>query len=136
MGTVLCHELSAGSLHRRRTYPFGPGVVYQTGVIARILPDGSIDFMENTGRTVLTDGAHGRRYFDLKKAEEVLKAREEISQADCYMIYDSEVRDMVLKAEIKPADGYSTENIDTAQISQELLEQYGELVAPKYMEIV
>lgn len=81
-------------------YPFGPDVVYQTGVIARILPDGSIDFIENTGRTVLTDGAHGRRYFDPKKAEEVLKARSEISQASCYMIYYPEVRDMVLKAKI------------------------------------
>lgn len=92
--------------------------------------------MENTGRTVLTDGAHGRRYFDLKKAEEVLKARSEISQASCYMIYDPEVRDMVLKAEIHLSDGSSKETIDTAQIIQELQEKYGELVAPKYMEIV
>ena len=117
-------------------YPFGPGVVYQTGVIARILPDGSIDFMENTGRTVLTDGAHGRRYFDLKKAEEVLKAHSGISQASCYMIYDPEERDMVLKAEVHLSDRNSKETIDTAQIIQELQEKYGELVAPKYMEIV
>lgn len=117
-------------------YPFGSGVVYQTGVIARILPDGSIDFMENTGRTVLTDGAHGRRYFDLKKAEEVLKAHSGISQASCYMIYDPEERDMVLKAEVHLSDRNSKETIDTAQIIQELQEKYGELVAPKYMEIV
>ena len=93
-------------------YPFGTGVVYQTGIIAGILPDGSIDFMENTVRAVLTDGAHGRRYFDLKKAEEVLKARNEISQVSCYMIYDPEVRDMVLKAEISLVDGVIVENTD------------------------
>ena len=117
-------------------YPFGPGVVYQTGVIARILPNGSIDFMENTGRTVLTDGAHGRRYFDLKKAEKVLESRSEISHASCYMIYDPEVRDMVLKAEIHPTEGNSKETINTAQIIQEVHDEYGELVAPKYMEII
>lgn len=69
MGTVLYHDYQPIDYVDVGPYPFGPGVVYQTGVIARILPNGSIDFMENTGRTVLTDGAHGRRYFDLKKAE-------------------------------------------------------------------
>ena len=56
--------------------------------------------------------------------------------ASCCMIYDPEVRDMVLKAEIHPTEGNSKETINTAQIIQEVHDEYGELVAPKYMEII
>ena len=117
-------------------YPFGPGLVYQTGLTARILPDGSVDFMENTGRTVLTDGAHGRRYFELAEAEKLLEARPEIKEANCYMVYDPSVRDMSLKAEVKAADGISKEMLDPAKISGELLEQAGEMLAPKFIEVI
>ena len=117
-------------------YPFGPGVVYQTGVTARILPDGSLDFLEKAGRTVVTDGGSGRRFFDLALAEEHLLARPEIAKAYCYMLYDPTVHDMVLKAEIETAPGVNPADVDIEGLRQELIQEYGEMLCPKYVELV
>ena len=53
-------------------------ILYDTGITARILPDGRIDFLENSGRTVLTDGARGRRYYDLGALEKTLAPVEKV----------------------------------------------------------
>ncbi|MDO4467692.1 MAG: AMP-binding protein [Bacillota bacterium] len=116
-------------------YPFGPGVVYQTALTARILPDGTLDFLHNSGRTVLTDGAHGRRYFELAEIEKLLTSREEIQSAYCYMVYDPMVRDMSLKAEITLANHVSKEAFDTNALSEELQASHGDMFAPKFWEV-
>lgn len=85
------YTIEAGKLNKAAGYTLVPDVDDDQKIRVYVLDD---DLNKKPY------GAHGRRYFDPKKAEEVLKARSEISQASCYMIYDPEVRDMVLKAEI------------------------------------
>lgn len=81
--------------------PYGAGTLYCTKKIARILPDGSLDFLENGGRTVLTDGSNGRRYYDLANLEKVLCEYDGIKYAEGYLCYDAEVNEMILIADIK-----------------------------------
>lgn len=69
------------------TNPYGPGILYQTGRIARILPDGSIDMLEKGGRTILSESITGRHFLDLQKLEDTLCEYEGISRAEAYVRY-------------------------------------------------
>lgn len=81
--------------------PYGPGTLYLTDKIARILPDGTLDFLENDGRIVLTDGSSGRVYYDLGKLERTLGDFEGISKADAYLAYNPAINEMSLKCSVK-----------------------------------
>lgn len=70
--------------------PYGEGILYKTGRVARILPDGKIDFLENGGRTVMRESLAGRDYLDLQKVEELLKGFGGIDKAEAYVHYTSE----------------------------------------------
>ena len=117
-------------------YPFGPGMLYNTGLIARILPNGTLDFLEENGRRVLTDGARGRVYYDLKQSEELLLAQPEIAEARCYMAFDTSVNEMTLNADIRPADGASAGSLDTEALQERIREAGGDLAVPKFIHIV
>ncbi len=67
------------------TNPYGPGILYQTGLNARILPDGSLDVLEACGRTVMTENLTGRAFLDLGKLEHVLENYEGIDSAQAYI---------------------------------------------------
>ncbi len=81
--------------------PYRPGTLYDMGVTARLLPDGTIDFLEEAGRTVLTEGMRGRTYYDLKRLKEVLLAFEGMKNAETYLVYNKENNGMRLVAEIE-----------------------------------
>jgi hypothetical protein len=89
--------------------PYGPGTLYATGLKARILPDGTVDFLEKVGREVMTDGVNGRRFFDLAAAEEALTACEGIASARAYLKYNTATNEMNLYADIKADDGFDKE---------------------------
>ncbi len=84
--------------------PYGSGTLYNTGETARILPDGSVDFLSQSGRTVLTDGAHGRRYFDLLETEERLLKYKGIEKAEAYLKYNKKINEMTLYARINDGE--------------------------------
>ncbi len=82
-------------------YPEQRGhILYDTGITARILPDGRIDFLENSGRTVLTDGAKGRRYYDLGALEKTLSPVEKVKGVHAYLVYDNEANEMRLEMDV------------------------------------
>lgn len=104
---------------------YSPGLLYRTSRTARILPDGSVDFLENGGRTVLTDGIHGRRYYALNKLELALSQYEGIEKAEAYMCYDREKNEMSLYADVT-AENAPEQDALKAYIQ----EQCGELLVP------
>ncbi len=95
-------------------YPYGEGALYGTGLIGRIMPDGTLDFLHETGRMVLTDGIRGRQYHDLKAAEESLLALDGITSASCYMTYDPSMNEMSMTAEIKADREFTLEEVKAA----------------------
>ena len=105
------------------TNPYGKGVLYQTGRVARILPDGSLDFLENGGRTVMQESITGRNFLDLERLERVLLEYEGIGEANAYVRY-AEGNKTILEAEICGSEepdrsglmAYLTENCEKALV--------------------
>ena len=75
--------------------------LYDTGITARILPDGRIDFLENSGRVVLTDGSRGRRYYDLGALEKTLSPVDNVKGVHAYMVYDNTMNEMRLEMDVE-----------------------------------
>ena len=86
------------------TNPYGPGMLYQTGRIARILPDGSLDFLEQGGRIIMQEGLTGRHFHDLHRLETVLRQVPGVEEASAYVRY-AEGNKLVLTAEVKGSMG-------------------------------
>ena len=105
--------------------PYGLGTLYDTKKIARILPDGSLDFLESGGRTVLTDGIHGRRYYDLAGLENVLCEYDDITDANSYLCYDKEMNEMKLIADVK-----SEKKIEEERLKMFIEERCSKMMVP------
>ena len=74
--------------------------LYDTGITARILPDGRIDFLENSGRVVLTDGSRGRKYYYLGALEKTLSPVDNVSGVHAYLAYDTSMNEMRLEMDV------------------------------------
>jgi hypothetical protein len=63
------------------------GTLYENGNatdrIARILPDGTVDYLENSGRCVMVESLMGRNFPDQQKLEDLLNAYPGIENARC-----------------------------------------------------
>ena len=67
--------------------PYGEGLLYQTGHVARITPDGVVEFLESTGRTVMIEGLRGRAFIDLHHVENLALEWEGVTSAQAYTYY-------------------------------------------------
>ena len=105
--------------------PYGPGTLYATGLKARILPDGTVDFLEEVGREVVTDGVRGRVFFDLKAVEQALTSFDDIRSADAYMKYDTATNEMTLYADVVAEPGF-----DKAACLEAMKEKYAPNMVP------
>jgi len=94
--------------------PFRPGSLFDTGIEARILPDGRIDFLENSGRIVLTDGAHGRRYYDLGILEKTLDGVQHVDAVHAYLAYSTDINEMKLGMDVEVAKDSFINRLRTA----------------------
>jgi hypothetical protein len=105
--------------------PYGPGTLYATGLKARILPDGTVDFLEEVGREVVTDGVHGRVFFDLNAVEQALTSFDDIRSADAYMKYDTATNEMTLYADVVAEAGF-----DKAACLESMKQKYAPNMVP------
>ncbi|MBQ6529617.1 MAG: hypothetical protein IJI39_01675, partial [Clostridia bacterium] len=113
-------------------YPYQKGTqLYDTGITARILPDGSIDFLENSGRTVLTDGSRGRRYYDLGALEKAVGGMNNIEECRAYMVYDDETGDMKLAMDVE-----TSKDSFINKIRAHTEETFGEQLIPAVVNII
>ncbi len=83
------------------------GTLYADGVatdkIARIMPDGAVDFIENSGRSIMQETLTGRYFVDLHKLEKDFCSYDGVSDATAYIAY-GENNKMVLTAEITASE--------------------------------
>lgn len=112
-------------------YPYGPGTLYGTGLTARVLKDGTVDFKHQVGKKVLYDGSKGRIYYDLKKNEEILMSMPEIESAECYLAYDTEGNEMTLWADVKANTG-----LYLPALKERIKDEYGPLFVPKFINVI
>lgn len=89
-----------------------------TGKIARVLPDGTVDFLENSGKCVMQETVTGRYFVDLHKLEEAFNQYPCVNTAKAYIIY-GENNKMVLTAELTAEDC-----IDMSELKQYAAEKF------------
>ncbi|MBQ8062508.1 MAG: AMP-binding protein, partial [Clostridia bacterium] len=89
-----------------------------TGRVARVMPDGTLDYLEESGRTVMTEGHLGRRYYDLQELEESANRLGPLVNTRAALIYDKSTNETKLSLDI----GLPKETI------AELCRSYGEEV--------
>ena len=98
-GTLYIMDRPTKNWTDKITNPYGAGVLYQTGLNARILPDGTLDVLERCGRTVMTENLTGREYLDLGRLEETIMSYGGIDHAEAYTCWGPEHR-LILCADI------------------------------------
>jgi hypothetical protein len=83
------------------------GTLYVDGVAtdktARIMPDGAVEFIENSGRSIMQETLTGRYFVDLHKLEKAFCSYDGVSDATAYIAY-GENNKMVLTAEITASE--------------------------------
>lgn len=109
---------------------YSPGTLYDTNRIARILPDGTVDFLENSGRIVLTEGMRGRTYYDLKKLENALDDYEGITEAQAYLCYDKQKNGMSLYAQVQ-----AKTDLNIEAVKAYVKDVCGETLVPNGIEV-
>ena len=107
------------------TNPYGPGMLYQTGREARIMPDGRLEFLEQGGRTVMREGLTGRKFLDLYKLEQTLESADGVTKAEAYVRY-GEGNKLVLQADV-----WGVSEADTERLRAYVREHCGEALVPE-----
>lgn len=110
--------------------PYTPGTLYATGITARILPNGTIDCLENDGRTVLTEGLTGRKYYDLALLETTICELDEVQGIDSYLCYDKETNAMRLVVDLSV-----DKEIDVDTLKEYVKEKCGEGLVPAIVNV-
>ena len=82
---ILNHMINKDGETIESIYP--PGILYDTGINARISPNNQIETLERAGRTVMRETLQGRFYIDLYMIEQTLIAYPGIKSAKASMQY-------------------------------------------------
>ena len=111
-------------------YPYGDGVLYNTGIVARILPNEELDFLEHSGRTVLWESPKGWVFPDLKKIEDALRSVKGVKNAEAWIGFYEEAS-MKIAAQVE-VEG----KIDETLLQKAVAEQVGEDYVPGEMRCI
>lgn len=80
--------------------PYGDGVLYQTGLTARITPAGAVELLESTGRKVMLESLRGRNFPDLHEIEVALCGYEGVEKAEAYTYYSDADNSLHIGADV------------------------------------
>ena len=65
------------------------------------MPNKELDFLEQSGRFVLTDGLRGRKYYNLGGLEKALCTMDQVNKTRAYMTYDRKMNEMKLVMDVE-----------------------------------
>ena len=118
------------------TNPYSGGMLYQTGLHARILPDGSLDILERCGRTIMVETLTGRDFLDLGRLEETLLSYDGIDSAEAYTCWGPDHRLMLCadisgekEPDMEKLQAYVAEKVEPCLVPKEI--RYTAQVAEK-----
>ena len=113
--------------------PYSEGTLFKTDCVARIMPDGEIDFLANSGKSILTEGLTGRRYYNLNTLENALRNYPDVLDVCAYLDYDSNNNQMKITADLRMS-GKQDENIEEKS-KEYVKEQCGDMLVPVKINI-
>ena len=126
-GTMYVKDVKPTTVVDQIENPYGDGELYATNRIARIMPDGQIDFLANSGRTIIMESITGRVFINLYELEQFLNSMEGISNAECYVMF-GDANAPVLAAEVDCVG-----ELDTEKVSAAITEKFGKGYVPSVM---
>lgn len=109
--------------------PYGEGTLYKTDCVARIIPNGEIDFLENSGKSILTEGFLGRNYYNLQLLEETLREYPGVVEVSAYLNFDPVNSQMKVIADLRVVNVHAQE-MDKDKIREYIRKKCGELLVP------
>lgn len=123
---LLGHMVNNGKKNIKSIYT--PGILYDTGIKARITPNNKIETFEEAGRTVLRETLHNRFYIDLYKLEETLITHPNIKSARAFTQYGADNMFYVTAVLETSAE------IDETEIKTYVSEKLGEYMIPEIIK--
>lgn len=110
-------------------YPYAEEGVYRTGKIARILPNGDLDILENGGRIIMSEGITGRKFLDLYLLETTLMEYKGIKNAEAYVMYGPK-NSFYLTAELELKRNVKVDSVDLEDVKAFIKERCGDDLVP------
>ena len=101
-----------------------------TGKTARIMPDGSVEMLEQSGRTVMQEGITKRVFLDLQKLEKILEEYPGVQEAKAYLYISS--RNVPMLA----ADVVADESVSQLQLMKHLKERKVKDLRPSKITVI
>lgn len=104
---------------------YTPGILYDTGIYARITPDKKVEALYQAGRTVMRETLGGRSFINLFELERLLKTYPGVEDAEASLEY-GENNLFYVKAKLTSAGG-----IDKEALQQFVGERLGKHMIPE-----
>ncbi len=108
---------------------YTPGTLYDTGIEARVNPDGRIEALYQSGRTVMRETLRGRFFINLFELEQTLKAYPGVEGAEASIVY-GENNLFYIRASLR-AKG----EIDPEKVKQFAAEKLGKHMMPEIIKV-
>ena len=103
---------------------YTPGVLHDTGIVARITPEKKVEALYQAGRTIKLERPLGQYYVNLFELEQSLKAYPGVEDAQCCVVYGEENL-FQIKAVVK-----ASEKPDVNELRQFVAKRLGADAAP------
>ena len=104
---------------------YSPGTMYDTGIEARITPEGHVEALYQAGRTIMRETLSGRFFINLFELEKVIQSYPGIEEASAYLQY-GENNLFHIRADIKVS-----KDIEDEALKGFVAEKLGKAMAPE-----
>ena len=108
---------------------YSPGVLYDTGIEARITPDLKIEAMYQAGRTVMRETLMGRFFINLFELERTLESYPGVEHAEASLVYGE--NNLFYVSAVLNAKAET----DKEKVQQFVAEKLGKYMVPEILEI-
>lgn len=108
---------------------YTPGVLHDTGIVARITPEKKVEALYQAGRTIKLERPLGQYYVNLFELEQSLKAYPGVEDAQCCVVYGEENL-FQIKAVLK-----TDQELALDAVRQHVARSMGEDAVPAVIEI-
>ncbi len=108
---------------------YTPGTLYDTGIEARITPDGKIEALYQAGRIIVRETLRGRFFINLFDLERILACYPGVEKAEASIVY-GENNLFYVKASLRAAG-----DIDTEKVKQFVADKLGKPMVPEIITV-
>lgn len=120
-GTLFTADKEPLSYTSAAKNPHASGILYNTGIKARIMPDNSLNIFGPESRVVRVENHKGGYYYDLNEVEKEAIKCNGVTAAHAYLEYSKEYRVYVLKLDVE-TDGSMDRNDVTSYFEENVPE--------------